>query len=352
MTRQVYTIYCHEDTDGGIAAAIFAQHILQKYGAFGWVVDIVPVAHALSAHDWSCREISLPCAILDFNLHAQFLNERSFKKNHAWARKLGGTSRVPPCAWIDHHPTGPTFSVLSAENIAAAMPEVLVKWDTNSISTPGLLRTHHKELGIDLGIIQTWEQYIDIAEIVDGALYATASAAHDFHSPAVRVQTLFSTEHPLIHKEKLLKQLVNNIMHQPNPEKLFECDSLYPSILQYEREQHLQRAQCYNAFTTRSGNVALSNFMRHAEFPGLSRFLPYTLFPDVEYAIHVLPLSEGVAPITCGINPWKKPKDNSKHLGNYFAEYFSGGGHSFVAGGKIHEEDLNHIEDLISFLTK
>jgi hypothetical protein len=230
------------------------------------------------------------------------------------------------------------------------MPQALIKWDTASISTPGLLRTHQQELGIPLDIIQEWEEYIDIAEIVDGALYATPDAAHDFSIPAVRLQTLFSTTHPFINKELLFKNLVKDIMASASPEKLLDKDPLYTGILEYEREKHVQRFQFYTKHTKQMENVAISNFMQHNHFPGLSRFLPYALFPDVEYAIQILPESHGVSSISCGINPWKKPNCDDKHLGNFFAEHFSGGGHSFVAGGKIAGEDVHLIDTLITFL--
>ncbi len=350
MSRQLYTLYCHEDTDGGIAGAIFAHHILRKYKNHGWDIDIVPVAHGLTNDEWACREIVFPCAILDFSLHSQFLNDRFFQKAHAWAKKLGSQDRVPGCAWIDHHPTGSTFAFLTPDNIKTTVPQPLIKWDTASISTPGLLRTHHKELGIPLDIIQEWEEYIDIAEIVDGALYATPDAAHDFSIPAVRLQTLFSTTHPVISKDLLFKSLVQNIMANPNPENLLDCDPLYAGILEYEQEKHIQRVHFYRENTKEIHNVGISNFMHNAQFPGLSRFLPYALFPDIEYAIQILPQSHGVSSISCGINPWKKPFSDNKHLGNFFAEHFSGGGHSFVAGGKILTEDCHLIETLIAFL--
>jgi hypothetical protein len=296
--------------------------------------------------------MTFPCAILDFSLHSQFLNERFFQKAQSWARKLGSLEYVPPCAWIDHHPTGSTFSFLTPENIVNAVPQALIKWDTTSISTPGLLRTHQKELGIPLDIIQEWEEYIDIAEIVDGALYATPDSAHDFSIPAVRLQALFSTTHPFINKELLFKSLVRDIMASPASEKLLDQDPLYAGILEYEREKHIQSFQFYKENTKQIQNVAVSNFMHHNHFPGLSRFLPYALFPSVEYAIQIQPQSHGFSSISCGINPWKKPTCDNKHLGNFFAEHFAGGGHSFVAGGKIPGEDSHLIDTLITFLQK
>jgi hypothetical protein len=105
--------------------------------------------------------------------------------------------------------------------------------------------------------------------------------------------------------------------------------------------------------TRREGNVAIANFVGETANEGLGRFLPYLLFPDVEYAVHVLPKAKGMATVSCGINPWNKPKTGDraeKHLGNYFAAHFGGGGHAFVAGGKIQEADVAEIDRLIDFI--
>jgi hypothetical protein len=350
LAKQIYTIYCHEDTDGGVAAAIYAQTILERYKQFGWDIEISPVNHGVPADDWSCREISYPCAILDFSLHSQFLNERFFMRSTAWAKKLGGAHLVPRCAWIDHHPTGASFSILTPENITKSIPNALVKWDTHSISTPGLMRTWHEELNIPRAIIERYEEYVDLAEIVDGALFATAESAHDFSTPAVWLQALFSTEHPAVNRTSLFRKIVRDLMADPNPERLLEKDVLYSALVQHERDLHAQRVQAYAQHSRLIGNTLITDFMNANMFCGMGRFIPYLLYPDITYAIHVLPKSRGVSSISCGINPWKKPSGPEKHLGNYFAEHFQGGGHSFVAGGRVQESETRSIDLLAEFL--
>jgi|GEM_PF-608129 len=346
----IYHIYSHADADGGIAAAIFGRHVLSQYGPQGWKLDIHPVNHGPSQNDWALKEVQWPCAILDFTLHPALLSERFQARSSYAAARLGPDAALPPCAWIDHHPTGSSYAFLTAENAGEVLPGVLTKWDIAAISTPGLLRTHHEELGLPRALLELYEEYVDSAEIIDGALYATAEAAHDFSSSAIKLQTLFSSSHPCIDRNALYKQLVNAILSNPVVEDLFDADPLFSAILAYEQSLHMRQRVAYGRVTKRLGNVALSNFVDAPVYEGLGRFLPYVLYPEVEYAIHVLPKGKGHATVSCGINPWNKPLQGEKHLGNHFAKHFGGGGHAFVAGGKIGEGEMHLIDQLIEFI--
>jgi hypothetical protein len=350
MSRLVYSIYSHADADGGIAAAIFGKFIRQKYGSHTWDLDIVPVNHDSQHGVWNLREISWPCAILDFTLHPQLMDERFFVKKSAFVLQMGGESKIPPCYWIDHHPTGASYSFLTPENAQTILTNVISKWDVTAISTPGLLRTHREELGLSLDLLKSYEAYIDLAEIIDGALYATAEAAHDFSNLAVKIQTLFNCHHPVIDRTALYKRLVRQIMHNPNPEELFDTDPIYQALIDYERGLFNKQMKSYRAVTKKVKNVAYANFSESKEYDGLSRFLPYILFPEAEYAVHVLPRHGGHCIISCGINPWNKPVNSSKHLGNYFAKHFGGGGHAFVAGGKVPENQQHLVSNLLSYI--
>ena len=348
----VYHIYSHADADGGIAAAIFSRFILEKYGKFGWKTEINPVYHGPGQAEWSLKEIHWPCAILDFTLHPHLLSDRFFTKRAQLAEKLGDIDKIPPCYWIDHHPTGSSYPFLTAENAQKMIPEVITKWDVKAISTPGLLRTHHAEIGLPRALLELYEEYTDHAEIIDGALYATADAAHDFHSPTIKLQTLFSASHPLVDRTALYRQLVEFITKNPVLEDLFDSDPIYDSIVKYEHAQHARQLAAYIPVTQKRGNVAVANFFDASArtYEGMGRFLPYLLFPEVEYAIHVMPKTKGLAAVSCGINPWNKPSGTDKHLGNFFAQHFGGGGHAFVAGGKVAEEELFLIEKLLTFI--
>jgi hypothetical protein len=346
-----YHIYSHADADGGIAAAIYARHILDNYGAFGWKVQVHPVNHGPSQNDWTLREIQWPCAILDFTLHPALFSERFHGKADAVLPKVeNNRDHIPPCAWIDHHPTGSSYAFLKAENLGQFLPGVVSQWDITAISTPGLLRTHRLSLGLSDELILAYEECIDKAEIIDGALYATAQAAHDFDSLTIRLQTLFSSSHPCLDRNGIYKQLVRYLTDSPDLEGLFDSDPIYASLIQFERQLHNKQLSAYESVITRKGRVSVSNFVGAKNYCGMGRFLPYMLMPEVHYAIHVMPKPKGVATITCGINPWNKPEGEEKHLGNYFAKHFGGGGHAFVAGGKLPEGDSGALEKLVEFV--
>lgn len=339
--RKIYSIYCHADTDGGIAAAIFGRFIKSSFP--GWDVNIFPVQHTPQEGEWRRREIHWPCAILDFTLHPRFLDSRFFDHESA-------DHKTPPCYWVDHHPTGAPYHFLTAENSSVILNKVISKWDVTAISTPGLMRTHREDLKLPDALIKQYEHYIDLAEIIDGALFATAEAAHDFTSTAIKLQTIFNPSHPVADKNTLYQNLAHFIMNNENVEDLFDSDPIYSSLIEYERRLHSKQFRAYTEETKLIGKVAVSNFFESKSFEGLGRFVPYIIFPEAHYALHVLPKGNGVSTITCGINPWNKPKTNEKHLGHYFAKHFGGGGHSFVAGGKFHENEYKNVEKLIEFI--
>ena len=346
-----YHVFSHADTDGAIASALFADFIEMEFGAH-WNVEITPVNHGPSAElEWVFREIPWPAAILDFSLHPSFLDDRFFLRR-AWAEEaLGSAARVPPCYWIDHHPTGASYGFLNAQNLDHIMPKVVSLWDTTAISTPGLLRTHRRTLGIPDDLIRRYEAFIDLAEVVDGALFASAEAAHDFTSDAVKLLSLVSPSHPAVDKKALYGLIVACVRRHPEPEALFDADPLFSALIEFERSHYVRQFKVYSQVTQVRGKVTVSDFFEDPRFEGMGRFLPYVLYPDAEYAIHILPKNRGVATISCGINPWNKPqKTAAKHLGNYFSAHFAGGGHEFVAGGKIHENELHKVDRLIEFI--
>lgn len=344
-----YSIYSHFDSDGGISAAILGNFIKSTYGKHGWDVDIAPVNYGGGKADWTLREITWPCAILDFALHPRLLDARFFVPQDSTQERLG-TKNVPCCYWVDHHPTGSSYPFLTAENVQELMPNVISVWDTTATSTPGLMRTHYEKLKLPKELILQYEYLIDLGEIIDGALYATAEAAHDFSSHAVRLQTLFNPSHPLVDRQGIYKQVARTLMGNPEVEFLFDSDPMFSALIEYERTLHVKRTRSYEKVTERRGSVALANFSNSDAFEGMGRFLPFLLYPDIEYAVHVTPTNRGTCTVSCGINPWNKPQNSDKHLGNYFAKHFEGGGHSFVAGGKVPSEKLKSIDELCDYL--
>ncbi|RDB35364.1 hypothetical protein [Spirobacillus cienkowskii] len=349
----LYTIYSHSDADGGIAAALFTKFLYGKYGKYGWNVVVQPVNHVSSEGEWSLKEILWPCAILDFTIHPSFLSNRFFLNKTIQDKQLDDGNILPHCYWIDHHPTGSSYPFLSEANTAELIPNVITKWDTSAISTPGLLRKHFHELEFPGKIIQDYEEFIDLAEIIDGAMYVNSEAAHDFSSSAVKLQTLFNASHGIINKEALYKKLVKQIVKSPSVEDLFDSDLLYSSIIDFEEQQFNKQLRAYKKVIKKEGIIAFSDFSKSNEYKGMGRFVPYLLYAECNYALHVFPsYQKNTYSVSCGINPWNKPKNSFKHLGNYFAKNFAGGGHAYVAGGKVNDENFYKIRKLIDFLNE
>jgi hypothetical protein len=67
------------------------------------------------------------------------------------------------------------------------------------------------------------------------------------------------------------------------------------------------------------------------------RFSPFYLYPELEYAITILPTRAGVH-ITAASNPWNRPS-GGPHLGHLMEKY-EGGGHQGVGGCNPPDETL------------
>lgn len=349
MNKPEYHIYSHADADGGIASAVFVRFLRSLANDPELQVAVHPVNHGPVQQDWSKTDLKHPCAILDFSLHPSLLTDKFFSD------RPSENSKTPqlPCFWIDHHPTGGGMPFLTPDNCKNFLPNLTCLWDISATSTPGLLRTHHRQLGIPQSLIEKYERLIDLAEIIDGAQFANANSAHDFASDAVKLQTLFSGNHPAVDKTELYRRLVQQLIVSPCVDELMLSDPLYPALIEFEKLIVQRQSRLYQDKTVIDKNISVSNFFDWTmpeSFPGMGRFIPYLLFPEIQYAIHVQPPRNGVASVSCGINPWNKPDNAEKHLGNYFATHFGGGGHAFVAGGRITSREIHKIGELVKFL--
>lgn len=350
MITQKYQIYAHADADGGIAASIFSRFLSKQVEPNQIEIEVHPVNHGPDQQDWCLTEIKHPCAILDFSLHPAFLTEKFFSEApDATARGKGHVG----CYWIDHHPTGAGIPFITPENCQNMLTHVTSLWDITATSTPGLMRKHQKQLQIPSSLIEEYEELIDLAEIIDAALFADAEAAHDFSTDSVKLQTLFSSTHPCIDRTRLYRALVSQLTCSPSMSDLMNSDPIYQAIVDYEKTLVTEQKRIYANTTQITGKVAITDFSQWSpknNFPGMGRFIPYLLYPNILYAIHILPAKNGTSSISCGINPWNKPKKFEKHLGNYFATHFGGGGHAFVAGGRLTSRETKKIEELVTFL--
>lgn len=326
-----YTIYSHDDTDGAIAALILRTHLACDDAVD---VHIQPVAHGDPHHPpWLQRQIHRPCAVVDFSLHPVLLAPSS-------------DAPAQQSYWIDHHATGigphgeSHNDPKTCFESLAFPPDVTAIWDPQARSTPGLMRAHASELGLEPSLLQSLGYLIDVAEIVDGALYQSPEEAHDFSQFSVRLCTLFSTKHPLIARNTLYTQLINlldSCRTEGRPfQHIFAMEPLLETLLEQEESLTNRKILSYQQQTAVMGNVAVCDYRNKPQsWLGIGRFIPYLLHPECTSAIHIFPASRGPHfEITAGVNPWNKPKRHF-HIGRFFAVNFAGGGHAFVAGGRL-----------------
>jgi hypothetical protein len=217
------------------------------------------------------------------------------------------------------------------------------------------MRTHRQAIGIRDGIIESFETLIDYAEIIDGALYQSASMAGDFDLPTVKLAALFSCSHPVVSSRRLYRRLVRQLGKTAgrDPLEVLAADPVYMAVIDHEARQYGRKREAYGRVMRPSprGAVGIFDFSRDpSAWQGLGRFVPYELAPEAQWAVHVAPPGPlGTCAITCGQNPWNKPSVSIR-LGEFFAAFFAGGGHDHVAGGEIRQGDSASLERLIGLL--
>lgn len=355
MTKTVFKILSHADTDGAIAALLIKAHLVERFGN-DLSIQIEPMNHgSAGGGTWSSKELKAPFAILDFTLDPSALLPRTYEP----MKSLPSSLSELKCYWIDHHATGAGLPFLTQENLHLYLPQHLVAvWDTEAKSTPGLMRKHYQRLGISPDVLKRYEQLIDWAEIIDGALFESAAAALNASDPIVQLDFLFSSKHPGLNSARFYQMAIDDLLKQNGefPLVILEHDPLYRAVIEYETRLNLRRRQAYESVIADadSGRIAVCDFRQHPElWRGLSRFVPYSLKPSCHFAIHITPLGgrDSTYAITCGQNPWNPPR-SLPSLGEYFAEHFAGGGHRFVAGGSMSADDSSSLDELISFLSE
>lgn len=359
-----YTIYSHADTDGAVAAALLVS---QLRASFGSQLDIVvkPVDHTAPesgrSGGWSMTALSPPCAVLDFSLHPSMLTER-FGSTHPALE--GKESRMLKSFWIDHHQTGSPFSFVTPSELDRYFSErICAVWDPTASSTPTLMRREAGRLGIDDAVLSRFSYVIDVADIVDAARFESPAAAHDFGEFSVRLQHLITSRHPLVQRDRLYCRLVDGLATLAEQIDAFQADTslkwhslvdqdlIYAPLLEYEEQQLKKRKQAYQQVIKSEGPVVICDFREREQlWCGLGRFVPYELVSEAAYALHIAPANKaGECAVTCGVNPWRR-QASPLNLGHYFAGALSGGGHAYVAGGKISKDDSFAIERLVHFL--
>lgn len=302
-------IYYHRDFDGMVSGAILAAILID---VFGERIQWKSVNYD-QRRNWTTFGSDSRFAIVDFHFHprAEY--------------------------WFDHHPT--TF--LTPELRAQYQESDRWKWDETSPSCPPLILDHAVKYW-KYRPVERFREMAHWSNIIDAANYDNVEQAIFGDEPALRItRALTVAPNP-----EWIDGLVS-AMTTSSLEELASRESVEQAHMRASRNRDRALEQFPPTVVWQRDGVLL--FDAASSKIRRERFAPFYHYPDLSYAVGVIPTRSGFH-VTCGENPWNTPT-KGLHVGELMEKY-GGGGHRAVGGAN--PEDLeetrriaNEIADLL-----
>ncbi len=290
-------IYYHRDFDGMASAAILAEALASCQGETELAWSGVNFDRTL---DWPRFGLGERFALVDFHYHprAEY--------------------------WFDHHPT--TF--LDPRHEQSFQDNGRHRFDPTAPSCPPIIVTHAQE---EWG----WsppphvEELVHWSNVIDAARYANARQALFGQEPALRIARSLTVAPDFAYHDRIVDLMRHHdLIRIATDEEVERC----------HRRAERNRDRALEAFPTtiqdRTATALLADL--RSRRIRRERFAPFFLYPEIHYAVTVLPTRAGVH-ITVSSNPWNRPS-RPVHLGSLLKEY-GGGGHEGVAGTNPPDEE-------------
>ena len=158
------------------------------------------------------------------------------------------------------------------------------------------------------------------AEIIDGALYASAAEAVAMREPAMKLTLVIEASKG----SEIVQQIIRRMQRQSLAAILDE-----PGIrAQFEPlyERHLQSTEIIRRVARSESGVIWFDVADY-DLEGYNKFIPYSLFPEATYSVSVS-LASFRSKVSVGSNPWaaEVPTHNLATI----CERYGGGGHPRV----------------------
>ncbi len=227
--------------------------------------------------------------------------------------------------WFDHH----LSAFLTPEDHAAYRrglenPRSNFRerrfYDPNYVSCTSLIAdTAAERFGFDRSGVATLVHW---ANIVDGALYESATAAVEMREPAMRLTLAIESSPDPEFVPKLIPLLtampLEQILEQP-----FVAELLPPLL-----ERHREAIEIIRERASEERGTVFFD-LADREIEGYNKFIPYYLYPDATYSVG-LSRSSFRTKVAVGTSPWTKIAP--ERLVNLAAicERYGGGGHARV----------------------
>jgi hypothetical protein len=220
--------------------------------------------------------------------------------------------------WFDHHLTAFLTPEDEAHFRRRGSPQKV--WDTSCASCTGLIASY---LGDRFSYrAEGLEELIEWAEIIDGAKYASPEAAVELQSAAARLRLVI--EHA--EREELRTEVVRRLRFRSMEEVLAAPE------LKVVADRCVEERRGEMGFVVR--RLERRDTVGYLDVRGLegarpNRFLPYCVFPDLEYLV-TISAGDAWVRISLGTNPWRRA-ERFVNLAEVAGRY-GGGGHAAVAG--------------------
>lgn len=234
--------------------------------------------------------------------------------------------------WFDHHLSAFLCPEDEAHFRRQRSPQKIL--DVSKTSCTGLIASHlldrygYRAEGM--------EEVIEWADVIDGAKYANPEAAVELRSAAARLRLVI--EHA--EQEELRAEVVRRLRFR-SMEEVLEVPALKAVA-----DRCVEERRGEMGFVVR--RLERRDMVGYLDVRGLkgarpNRFLPYCVFPDLEYLVTISAGDDWVR-ISLGTNPWRRP-EGLVNLAEVAGRY-GGGGHAAVAGISLPRGDEAMIEQV------
>jgi hypothetical protein len=164
------------------------------------------------------------------------------------------------------------------------------------------------------------DELVSWADVIDGALYASAREAVELREPAMKLTLLIESAKG----SEIVHQIIRRMRHQTLDEIIAEPDvqALYAPLY----DAHLRSIDLIRK-RAKADNGVISFDLIGDEIEGYNKFIPYYLFPNSTYTVSVS-TSSFRTKVSVGSNPWA-PETPARNLAS-ICERYGGGGHPRV----------------------
>ncbi|MGH9535056.1 MAG: phosphoesterase [Terriglobales bacterium] len=199
--------------------------------------------------------------------------------------------------------------------------------------TAFLAQIAHDRFGFDVSGLQ---ELIHWADVVDGALFASAAEAIALGAPALQLTLAIEGSRD----SELARQLIPDFLHFSLADLVrqpYVQTELAPLLARHEQITAVlrERSEC------RDGVISFD--LSDGDFEGYNKFAPYYWHPDGVYSVGIS-LAQHRVKVSVGSNPWRSLPQMA-NLAN-ICERYGGGGHPRVGAISFAPGDLKTARDV------